>query len=144
MKIYDRHALNRGAAVTPVTDVNGSDVMATLVVPVGADGLPAVARENLALVTNNTVAAPQSAYGGDYTISASASAWGGASAQVQYLGPDGATYFDLGRPRTANDVNDPANANAPQLVGLSSNARIRCVVTGAPTGLYLSVSRLPA
>lgn len=92
-------------------------------------------RETLTLVTNNNVAAAQTAYGGDYIFSVSGT--GAFSVQLQVLGPDGTTYQNLGAAKTASDTNGGTG------VGLGSNAVVRATVTGTPTGLYATLSRIP-
>ena len=80
---------------------------------------------------------PQSVYGGTYVLAAMAGNWNGASMQVQTLGPDGVTFMDLGAPKTAND-----STGGTGLV-LGSNTAVRVNVTGNPTGLFATLSRVP-
>lgn len=99
-------------------------------------------RENLTLASNVSAAGnypviADTVYGGDYVFSVSASAWNGASAQLQALGPDGTTYQNIGAAKTASDTTGGTG------IGLGSNARVRVAVTGAPTGFYATLSRLP-
>jgi hypothetical protein len=94
-------------------------------------------QETLNLITNNVVQPPQQAYGGDYVWSVQGT-FGGASVQLQSLGPDGATYQNIGAAKTAPDTNGGTG------VGLGSNATVRATVTGGtPSGIYASLSRLP-
>ena len=95
-------------------------------------------QETLTLASNVAAAGArpaQMAYGGDYVFSAT---WtGSATVQLQALGPDGVTYQNLGPAKTTPDANGGTG------VGIGSNATVRVVVTGTPTGLYATLSRLP-
>lgn len=94
-------------------------------------------QESFDLITNNVVAAPQSVYGGDYVWSVQGT-FGGASVQLQVLGPDGSTYQNMGAAKTAPDTAGGTG------VGLGSNAIVRATITGGtPSGLFASLSRLP-
>lgn len=98
-------------------------------------------QETLALVSNSVASSPQTAFGGDYQIRAFASNWSGGSAKVQFLDADGSTYTDL----TNQDGSavTPFTANRTQPSGLGSNAIVRAVITGSPTGLFIIASRMP-
>lgn len=101
--------------------------------PVSAGGR----QETLTLIANNTPAAAQTAYGGDYVWSVQGT-FNGASVQLQSLGPDGTTYMNIGPAKTAPDTTGGTG------VGLGSNATVRAVITGGPpTGIYATLSRLP-
>lgn len=103
----------------------------------GDDAQSAGKQETLTLITNNTPAAAQSAYGGDYVWSVQGT-FNGASVQLQSLGPDGTTYMNIGAAKTAADTTGGTG------VGLGSNATVRAVITGGPpTGIYATLSRLP-
>lgn len=94
-------------------------------------------QEALTLIANNVVANPQSAFGGDYIWSV-VGTFGGASVQLQALGPDGATYQNIGAAKTAPDTTGGTG------VGLGTNATVKAVVTGGtPTGLFATLSRIP-
>lgn len=129
-------------AAYPVTVPGGGVAYAPFSVSGDANGNAVVSRESLALVTNNTVAPAQSAYGGDYYIRAIATNWNSASVRIQFLDVDGATWTNL-QNVDGTDVT-PFTANRTQVTGLGSNASIRAVVTGAPTGLYVKADRVPA
>lgn len=49
----------------------------------------------------------QSLRGGVYQLAAHSAAWGGGNAQLQQLGPDGATYLNVGSQITADGVQGP-------------------------------------
>ncbi len=94
-------------------------------------------QENIPLIVNNVATASRSAYGGDYVWNVQG-AFGGASVQLQALGPDGLTYQNIGAAKTAPDTTGGTG------VGLGSNATVRATITGGtPSGLYASLSRLP-
>ena len=95
-------------------------------------------QETLMLASASVAAASQTAFGGDYIWSATASSWpAGSSVQLQALGPDGSTYQNLGAAKTASDTAGGTG------VGLGSNAVVRVVIAGAPVNLYASLSRMP-
>jgi len=131
--------------MTPQTgryvDANGHAQLSQGMQIVGADGVPSTAlgskQETLTLISNNVAAAAQSAYGGDYVFSVQGT-FGGASVQLQALGPDGATYMNIGAAKTAPDTTGGTG------VGIGSNATVRATITGGtPSGLYATLSRLP-
>lgn len=94
-------------------------------------------QETLTLINNNVAAQPQTAFGGDYIWSV-VGTFGGASVQLQALGPDGATYQNIGAAKTAPDATGGTG------VGLGTNAVVKAVVTGGtPTGLFATLSRIP-
>lgn len=108
------------------------------------DGLPiklTSVQEKALLVVNSVATAPQTVYGGDYLIRATASNWNSASVTIQYLDEDGATYTAL--TNTDGSAVAPFTANRTQPVTLGSNAQLRAVITGSPTGLYIAASRIP-
>jgi len=71
-------------------------------------------------------------YKSSYTFACVATTWNAASAQLQYLGADGATWVNYsGAALTANGL---------VAVTIGANTSVRAVVTGTPTGLYCSLS----
>lgn len=100
-------------------------------------------RENVSLAANVSAAGNQPAatvYGGDYILRVMATAWNSATAKLQFVDADGSTFSDL---TAANgSALTPLSANGQVALGLGSNARVRLVVTGTPTGLYATLSRL--
>ena len=69
---------------------------------------------------------------GNYILSCVASSWGGATAQLQALGPDGATWLSGGV--------SALSANGTTAVTVGVGASLSILVTGTPTGLYCSIS----
>ncbi len=67
-----------------------------------------------------------------YIFSCVAASWGGASAQLQALGPDGATWLTGGVAALT--------ANGTTQVSVGSGSLVQVVVTGTPTGLYCTLS----
>lgn len=94
-------------------------------------------QETLTLINNNVASQPQTAFGGDYIWSV-VGTFGGASVQLQALGPDGATYQNIGAAKTSADTAGGTG------VGLGTNAVVRAAITGGtPTGLFATLSRIP-
>lgn len=144
MPIVDRDALNGGAAAIPVTFAGGGRGHIPTVALVGADGRELVEREVVPLAMNVSAAGAQPAatlYGGDYHVRVFAAAWNGGSAKLQFLDADGATWSDVTTPAGAAVA--PLTANGSIYSGMGSDARVRLVVTGTPTGLYATASRMP-
>jgi hypothetical protein len=78
--------------------------------------------------------------GGDYGWSILGTV--GTSVQLQTLGADGATWVNYLAARTTNDgAATPAGAT---LATFSAGSRVRAVVTGSPSGLYVTLNRIPA
>jgi hypothetical protein len=101
-------------------------------------------RETLALASSVSAGGTQPgqvAYGGDYAIRAIAADWNGASAQVQFLDVDGATWTPLQNQDGSNVA--AFTANRTQVAVLASSTQVRVAVTGTPAGLYISAGRLP-
>ena len=67
-----------------------------------------------------------------YIFSCVATAWNGASAQLQVLGPDGVTWVMGGVPAVTSNGN--------QQVSIGAGSLVQVVVTGNPTGLYANLS----
>lgn len=94
-------------------------------------------QETLALIAANVAAAAQGAYGGDYIWTVTGT-FGGASVQLQSLGPDGSTYQNVGAAKTAPDATGGTG------VGIGSNATVRATITGGtPANLNATLSRIP-
>lgn len=94
-------------------------------------------QETLTLINNNVASQPQTAFGGDYIWSV-VGTFGGASVQLQALGPDGASYQNIGAAKTSADTTGGTG------VGLGTNAVVRAAITGGtPTGLFAALSRIP-
>lgn len=90
------------------------------------------ASSSIALVTNSVALSSVSGVSGNsYIFACSATSWAGGSAKLQALGPDSTTWMDVGTALTANGT---------QGVVIGSNATIRVVITGSPTGLYANIS----
>lgn len=78
-----------------------------------------------------TGAAVEGVRGGSY-IAAVAGTFGGTSAQLQALGPDGATWINVGTAMTSA---------AQQGVVVGQNATVRMKLTGgSPTGMFTSLT----
>ena len=106
------------AAAMPVTVISGASK-----------------QEAFTLISNNTPAAAQAVYGGDYIFSV-VGTFGGASVQLQALGPDGTTYINIGTPVTASGTSG---------VRIGSYGVMRATVTGGtPSGISASLSRIPS
>ena len=69
--------------------------------------------------------------GASYVFGCVATTWNSATAQLQALGPDGATYINVG---TA------ISANGTLGVVIGAGATVRVTVSGTPTGLYCNLS----
>ena len=67
-----------------------------------------------------------------YIFSCVATSWGGASAQIQALGPDGATWLTGGV--------SALTSNGVVTLSLGTGSLVEVVVTGTPTGLYCALS----
>jgi hypothetical protein len=144
MDLYSAGSLGGGMGVVPVTFKNGRSGSVPVTVSIGLDGNPAPIggkQETITLVSNSADQGAKSGYGGDYQARAFATNWAGGSAKLQFLDADGATYTDLANPDGSAVAAFTANRTQP--LGLGSNAKIRAVVTGAPAGLYIVVSRQP-
>jgi hypothetical protein len=93
-------------------------------------GMTATLISNASAAT--TGAAVAHVYKDSYFFACAAAAWNGASAQLQYLGPDGATWLNFtGAALTANGVIG---------VGIGANATIRATLAGAPTTLSCNLT----
>lgn len=143
MTLYTDNALGGGRAVALIKDAAGKDVKASVVVLVDQAGnaTGSGVQETLSLVANSVVAAGRQAYGGNYQARAFASNWAGASAKLQFLDADGATWTDFAN--ADGSAMAPFTANRTQTLALGSYAQIRVLVTGAPTGLFINASRQP-
>ena len=73
-----------------------------------------------------------------YFYTCSATTWNGASAQLQFLGPDGVTYYNFSN--VVETANPGATGGGPIGVGIGANATVRVLVTGTPTGLNCSLT----
>jgi|GEM_PF-6528210 len=101
-------------------------------------------QETLTLASNVSAAGnqpPVTAYGGDYVVRAFATNWNSATAKLQFLDADGTTWSDL--TKADGTALTPFSANTTLSAGFGSAAQLRLAVTGTPTGLYVTASRIP-
>jgi hypothetical protein len=109
----------------------------------GASGLTTQgASQTIDLVSNSSAAgtsAGQQVIGGDYAFSITGTP---GSVQLQTLDRNGSTWTNYLAARTTNDgANTPPGAT---LAAFSGGSVVRAVVTGTPSGLYVSLQRIPA
>ena len=88
----------------------------------------------LTLVSNSTATNPQNWNGGTGEFSAVASNWNSATATLEVLGPDGATYVAAGS-------NTTCTANCVGVFYLPPGS-VKVVISGSPTGLYAAVAQV--
>ena len=85
---------------------------------------------------------------GSYLFSCEATAWNGASAALQYLGPGGTNWYQFYTGTSASPTAVAVTANPssatigsnPVGIGVGAYTTIRVVVTGTPTGLTCRVN----
>lgn len=145
MDIYSGPEMAVGDAFIPAKSKSGRDVRVPVVGLVTASGDPVEfgTAETVMLITNGVSAGAKAVHGGDYLARAIATNWQGASVKIQFLDLDKTTWSDMVNPDGSAVAAFTANRTQPLVA--PSNATLRAVVTGgAPTGLYVAVSLVPA
>lgn len=93
--------------------------------------------EPVLLVIDGAVQGNKNLYGGDYYARFTATNWNGASVKLQARDANNVTMYDVATPA---NVAFSATANVTQGFGFGRNAEVTAVITGNPTGLYVSLS----
>lgn len=101
------------------------------VTSIGSDGTSG--REVFQLVDANTPSAPIAAYGGSYVFMQNCTTYGTVS--LQYLGPDGVTYYTLLSKTSADSAGGTH-------VGIGAGQRMQAVLSGT-TGCNVTLKRNP-
>lgn len=99
--------------------------------------------EKFQLFTNQSAAGTSASYtlvGGRYAFSIQGT-MGSASVQLQLLNDDAVTFSNFAAARTTNDL---GNGNSSVEVFVGGAAVVQAVITGTPTSLYVSLTRIPA
>jgi len=104
----------------------------------GPISITSTARGNYTLLSNATATGQSTVavMGGDYLWRAEASNWNGATATLQFLGLDGATWYNL-----TDDANAPVTltANGQKAIGVAQGSFVRVSITGGPPTAMNSV-----
>lgn len=112
------------------TDEAGTRRGAQVVIAVGADGGSVSDKKLYTLLAGATVTGSQVGpiSGGDYIWRAESANWNGATATLQYLGLDGATWYPVRN--AANTADVTLTATGSVAIGVAQGSVLRVAISG--------------